>query len=253
MISNRRITLVLTSLCLALTSLYVSADSKLQDSQKVEQLEQFMSYLGFALAAATSDQKLINDPEVGDKGITANKVVATANTKYKEKLGSEFMNATGVDVYAQGRLALQESIREIVNEAQSSINAKGVGFKSFIPAVFRSKVSLKFNEKMLGKMRFHATAPQGLLRNRKHRPDAWEDKVMYGKFMLADYPKNQSYSESTMLDGKAAFRYIKPMYYGETCLSCHGDKKGEPDISGYPKEGAKLEDFAGAMSFTVYE
>jgi hypothetical protein len=238
---------------LVLTTFYVSADPKLQDSQKVEQLEQFMSYLGFALSTATSDQKLINDPEIADKGITADKIITTANTKYKEKSGEEFMNSSVDNVYSQGRRALQESIREIVNEAQSSINAKGVGFKGFIPAVFRSKVSLKFNEKMLGKMRFHATAPQGLLRNRKHRPDAWEDKVMYGKFMLADYPKNQPYSESTTLDSKATFRYIKPMYYGETCLSCHGNKKGEPDISGYPKEGAKLDDFAGAMSFTVFE
>lgn len=253
MFTIRRFILVFTSTCWALTANYVSADSKLKETQRVQHIEQIMTYLALAITAATTDQKLINNPDVGDKGITADKVIATANAQFKEKTGAEFMQSNDSDIYTQGRQALLNSIRELVNDEQSTINAKGVGFKGFLFAVFRSKVTLRFNEKMKGKMRFQATAPQELLRNRKHRPDEWEDKVMSGKFMLADYPKNQPYSETMTLDGKTAFRYIKPVYYGEPCLSCHGDKKGEPDISGYPKEGVKLGDFAGAMSFIVFE
>ena len=253
MFTARLGTALLASLCLLLPAASFSAETKLQDAQKVAHFEQFITYLSFALSAATSDQKLINDPEVGDKGITADKVIAATNAKFKEKIGADFMGEISLDIYAQGRKALQDSIREVINEAQSTINAKGVGFKGFIPASFRSKVSLRFNEKMRGKMQFHATAPHALLRNRKHRPDEWEDNVMSSKFMLASHPKNQHYSESTSLENKAAFRYIKPIYYGETCLSCHGEPKGDLDVSGYPKEGAKLNDFAGAMSFTVFE
>ena len=250
----RIITIFLSiSICSVFAMSTVSADAKLKDPQKVEQLEYMMSFLGFALTAATGDQALLNNPDIGDKGITADKVVANSDAKFKEKSGFSFLEGSHSDVYGQARKALIESIRDVVNDAQGSINTKGVGFKGFIPASFRSKVSLRFNEKMSGKMRFQATAPQGLLRNRKHRPDTWEDKIMYGKFMLADYPKNQPYSESTTVDGKTAFRYMKPLYYGEKCLACHGEAKGEPDISGYPKEGAKLDDFAGAMSFIVYE
>lgn len=253
MLTIRPFILAFTSLGLALMTNYVSADTKLKETQRVQHIEQFMTYLALAITAATTDQKLINDPDIGDKGITADKVIATANAQFKDKTGAEFMSTHASDIYTQGRQALLDSIRELVNESQSNINAKGVGFKGFLFAVFRSKVTLRFNEKMKGIMRFQATAPQGLLRNRKHRPDEWEDKVMYGKFMLADYPKNQPYSETTTLDGKAAFRYIKPIYYAEPCLACHGDKKGEPDVSGYPKEGVKLGDFAGAMSFIVFE
>lgn len=248
-----RIITALLSVYIAFAVGTVAADAKLKDPQKVEQLEHMITYLGLAIAAATSDQALINNPEIGDKGITAEKVLASSDAKFKEKTGAAFLEGLGSDIYSQARKALVEAIRDGVNDAQGTINAKGVGFKGFLFASFRSKVTLRFNEKMSGKMRFQATAPQGLLRNRKHRPDAWEDKIMYGKFMLADYPKNQSYSESTTVDGKNAFRYMKPLYYGEKCLACHGEAKGEPDISGYPKEGAKLDDFAGAMSFIVYE
>jgi hypothetical protein len=34
-------------------------------------------------------------------------------------------------------------------------------------------------------------------------------------------------------------------------LSCHGEPKGQPDVSGYKKEGAKEGDLGGAISVKV--
>ncbi len=39
-----------------------------------------------------------------------------------------------------------------------------------------------------------------------------------------------------------------PLYYGKGCMGCHGEPKGETDVSGYKKEGAKEGDLGGAVS-----
>ena len=52
--------------------------------------------------------------------------------------------------------------------------------------------------------------------------------------------------------GRDAFRVLVPEYYGAGCLRCHGEPKGEIDVTGYPKEGGKLGDLAGAISITLY-
>jgi len=43
-----------------------------------------------------------------------------------------------------------------------------------------------------------------------------------------------------------------PEYYGASCLSCHGGPKGEFDVTGYPKDGAKEGDLGGVISITLY-
>jgi hypothetical protein len=46
---------------------------------------------------------------------------------------------------------------------------------------------------------------------------------------------------------------MMPEYYGASCLSCHGQPKGEVDITGYPKEGAAAGDLSGAISITIFK
>ena len=36
------------------------------------------------------------------------------------------------------------------------------------------------------------------------------------------------------------------------CLTCHGEPKGEIDVTGYPKEGGKLGDLGGVISITLF-
>jgi len=46
-------------------------------------------------------------------------------------------------------------------------------------------------------------------------------------------------------------RVLLPLFYGKDCLSCHGTPKGERDVTGYPREGAKEGDLGGAISVKI--
>ena len=48
------------------------------------------------------------------------------------------------------------------------------------------------------------------------------------------------------------FRIAVPEYYAPSCLSCHGEPKGDVDMTGYPKEGAKAGDLGGVISITLF-
>ena len=53
--------------------------------------------------------------------------------------------------------------------------------------------------------------------------------------------------------GQPAFRLILPEYYKESCLACHGEPKGERDITGGKKEGGVLGELGGAISVTIFQ
>ena len=72
-------------------------------------------------------------------------------------------------------------------------------------------------------------------------------------FRKADYQKGKAFSEQSNVKGKDAFRFILPEYYGKSCLKCHGEPKGERDISGGKKEGGVLGELGGAISLIIYQ
>jgi hypothetical protein len=97
------------------------------------------------------------------------------------------------------------------------------------------------------------TAPEVLVRNRKSLPDPWEARVIEEVFSDPQRPKGGMYTEVTKVNGRPAFRMLLPEYYTESCLSCHGEPKGEIDITGYPKEGGKAGDLGGAISIVLFK
>lgn len=86
------------------------------------------------------------------------------------------------------------------------------------------------------------------IRNPANAPDAYEKQIL--KKFLNDR-KLTEYASVNTNNGKEYYRYMVPLYYDKSCLSCHGEPKGAVDISGYPKEGAHEGDFAGAISITA--
>ncbi|MER3423025.1 MAG: hypothetical protein C4293_07095, partial [Nitrospiraceae bacterium] len=48
-----------------------------------------------------------------------------------------------------------------------------------------------------------------------------------------------------------ALRLLYPLYTTRQCLVCHGGPKGEPDKTGYPREGLQLGQNAGAISVVI--
>ena len=153
----------------------------------------------------------------------------------------------------QGKLlgALKDAIVEVMDDNQTEINAKGTGFKGFIPAVFGRLVGESFARRAKGEAEIKITAPIDLVRNRKARPDAWEAEVISTKLLKADWPRGQAFS-AMVQDGRPAFRIMVPEYYAESCLACHGTPKGEMDKTGYPKEGGKVGDLGAVISITLY-
>lgn len=209
------------------------------------------TYFRSARAVISKNQANINDASKGDKGLSASAVVAEADKNYKAAAGQDVSAASGQK--AALLKALQGAVSETMNEAQDLINEKGVGFKGFLPAVFAGQVASKFSSSQGGVAEIKLTAPKDYVRNRANRPDKWEEGVIEGKFKSGSHEKGKHISETTQKKGKDAFRLILPEYYGESCLSCHGDPKGELDITGGKKEGGKLGELGGAISVVIYK
>ncbi len=205
-----------------------------------------------ARTVISDSEGLINDPALGDKHLTGQKVLADAIKRYQKATG---IDPTKIDPASRnGRLmsAMMNAIVAVMNDNQKTINEKGIGFKGLIPAVFGRLVSESFNGLAKGEAEIKITAPPDLVRNRKALPDAWETKVIETKLLSPDWPHGQSYSATVDIDGRTAYRIAVPEYYTQSCLACHGMPKGELDITGYPKEGRKLGDLGGVMSITLF-
>jgi hypothetical protein len=197
-------------------------------------------------------QDLINNPDVGDKRLDGKTVLAEALDIYKESTGED---AAAIDQKSRRSRLLRaemDAIVEVMNANQQILNRRGVGFKDFIPAVFERQVNEAFDKRAAAVAAIKVTAPPELVRNRDARPDVWETDVIRDKLLAATWPKGQVYTALAESDGRLAFRMAVPEYYAASCMSCHGGPKGEIDISGYPKEGAKQGELGGVFSITLY-
>ncbi len=214
--------------------------------KEMEQTAQLLTtFLNAGRLIVDRHQSLINDPGKGDKGFTP-KV-------FEQLVSDEFFRQTRIDLrhpspalptLAQELLAtLLVASKEVVEDAQFVINQRGIGYKNFIPATFGSQAARKFSN------RSRATIKQTTLnpRNLKNTPDAYEETVLN---RLA----SQSASTDPVVewvDGGGVLRTMMPIYYSEDCLACHGNPKGILDISGYPREGARAGELAGAISIQI--
>lgn len=198
-------------------------------------------------------QDLINDPERADKGIDGESVVAEAVERYTQSEGVPPITTDMPELDRRLTQALMDSMAEIVEEHEAQIDTPGVGFKGFIPAVYGRLVSERFNEKVGTEALMKVTAPLELVRNRKALPDEWERGVIETRFLRPDWTEGEAFTETTERDGRPATRMLIPEYYSASCLTCHGQPKGEVDLTGYPKEGGEEGDLAGAISITFFE
>lgn len=201
----------------------------------------------------SANQSLINNADIGDKSFTGEKLLNEAEVDYLERVGSPLI---GDDLSARDRRLLEaqrQAIRKVVDAHQEEINRPGVGFKGFIPATFARLVNEEFGVIAGQEARIRVTAPPDLVRNRKARPDPWEQNILESRLLAADWPKGEIFTEEVEFEGRPAFRMLLPEYYSESCLTCHGEPRGEMDITNYPKEGRKEGDLAGAISIVIFK
>jgi hypothetical protein len=205
-----------------------------------------------ARAVIAAHQDLINDPRGEDKGLTSEVVLDETIARFQRDNG--FDPRTVEPDTRMGRLfqAQIAAIREVVDEHQETINRPGLGFKGFVPAVFGRLVNERFKDKVGDEAQIKVTAPAVLVRNRGARPDAWETQHIETKLLDPAWPTGQVFTAVTEQDGREAFRMLVPEYYTAGCLSCHGEPKGEIDITGYPMEGGQLNDLGGVISITLF-
>ncbi len=85
-------------------------------------------------------------------------------------------------------------------------------------------------------------------RNAQNAPDEFELNALQ-QFRID--PELKEYWSTATIEGKEVFRYMAPLEINESCLSCHGQPKGEIDVTGYAKEGYEIGDSGGALSLIM--
>ncbi len=196
------------------------------------------------------NQTLIDDPHKGDKGFTPD--------VFEQQLIEEFRKETTVDLRTLATTpssilipplakellpAFVLASKEVVREAQVVINQRGIGYKNFIPATYGSQAARRFTSQSHVRLKQTTLQP----RNPKNEPDEYEASVLK---WLSGRPNAEAYV-SELTDKGRTLRVVMPIYYVKDCLKCHGEPRGDLDISGYPKEGAHEGDLAGAITVTV--
>lgn len=196
--------------------------------------------------AIAANQPLINDASKGDKGFTPDVFAKQIAEKFKARTNVDLGNlkGSGVPELAQKLLPeLVEAAKQTVDNNQDKINKPGVPYKGFTPAHFGTQTAKVFSDKTSIYMK--QTTTDELLRNPTNKADAFESGMMK-KFGDSAYPRQGDKIASETTGGDV--RVMLPLFYGKGCMGCHGGPKGEMDVSGYKKEGAKEGDLGGAIS-----
>src|SRR5262245_29291010 len=198
------------------------------------------------------NQERINNPDIGDKGLDGKAVLDQSVKIYQEATKTDPLKVDPSSPHGRLLRAQMDAIVEVMDSNQKAINAPGVGFKAFFPATLSRSVNESFAKRAAGDAEMKMTAPIELIRNRKARPDQWEAEVIRDKLLAPNWPKGQLFAAVVSSNGRPAFRIAVPEYYAASCLSCHGGPKGQIDVTGYPKEGAKEGDRGAVISITLY-
>ncbi|HZS12171.1 MAG TPA: DUF3365 domain-containing protein [Nitrospirales bacterium] len=234
------VTLVVGALLVAAMNAPVWAATETETAELILKLMQ----AGRSVVAA--HQEMINDSRKADKGFTPEIFGDRVIQRYRQDTNIDLRNPNVSPGTAKLLWALLDSGKEVVGEFQPVINKPGVGFKGFIPAKWGRMAADKFTQKT--GLRLKLTSLN--YRWPGNRPDDFEMDVLK-LFQDPNYPKGKDYFKTIMVDGRPQLRIMTPEYVKPACLQCHGEPKGEKDITGMKKEGYKDGDVAGAISLTV--
>lgn len=196
-------------------------------------------------------QSTINNPRIGDKGFSS--------SVFEGQLRAEFQTRTRHDLHNLAVAPMPDSAKHLllrlaffmqkaVHDVQPDINKKGIGFKGFIPATFGTQVAYSFSKDTGLKLR--QIGPPGTEpRNPDNKPNEQEEQLLYA--VQKNHPRVGDHIVEQQLADVRGVRVMLPLFYSKQCLACHGNPKGQVDISGYPKEGFKEGDLGGAISIVL--
>jgi len=233
-------TLVLSILWLTLSVPSVHA------ANETETAELLLKLMQSGRSVIASHQELINDAHKADKGFTADVFVERLIQRYKQDTNIDLRNPAVSAATSKLLWSFLDSGKEVVGNFQPLINRPGIGFKGLIPAKWGRMAAEKFTERTGVRMKLTSLN----YRWPGNRPDDFETEVLK-MFQDPGYPKGKDYIKNVTVEGRPAYRVMTPEYMKPACLSCHGEPKGEKDITGMKKEGYRDGEVAGAISIVI--
>ena len=128
-----------------LISLLAGAGSMAKTTAGDEEIALSLATLLRSARAVISDKQThINNPEIGDKGLSPAVVVGIAKENYQKATGRDLDGIDPTSGHGQLIAAELQAITNVMAAAQDTINEQGVGLKGFLPAVFARLVTQKF-------------------------------------------------------------------------------------------------------------
>jgi len=247
---NGKASTFITGNCIALTfSITIAWAGPIEEASETGRLLAILLDAGRSTIAKNQD--LINDASKADKGYTSQVFQRQVAEDFQRRTGVALTNLEEAKIpeMAKPLLArLMEEAKKTIDTYQSVINVSGFAYKGLIPATFGTETATRFQS--WSGIYMKQTAPSHLVRNPKNKPDDYESAV-FSRFATSnsDQAPDKVFSEVTD-DGKYV-RVLLPLFYQKACLSCHGEPKGQRDISGYPREGAREGELGGAISVKI--
>ena len=147
---------------LAMAALCVPVAYGVANEDDIATGERLAALVRASRSVISSHQTLINDKFIGEKNLTGDRVVEESLAIYSESGEQSLPNASFTPAEKQLFDAQIAAIREIVDENQEIIDAKGVGFKGFIPATFARLVNERLEKKVGERAKIKVTAPEDL-------------------------------------------------------------------------------------------
>src|SRR6476620_8313875 len=193
------------------------------------------------------NQDLINDASKGDKGFTSAVFEKQVLAVFEQRTGINLSNSNG-QLPAMARPLLDRLLEEskrTIQSYQTPINIAGISYKGLIPATFGTETAKRLQT--WSGIYLRQIAPEKFLRNSKNKPDQYEADVLKALAEQASV-SGESQPKWEITDGGNTLRLMLPLYYNKASLDCHGEPKGQRDISGYPREGGKEGELGGAIS-----
>jgi general secretion pathway protein A len=194
------------------------------------------------------NQALINDKTRGDKGFTPEVFERQLFNVFRERTGIDLASLADAKIPEMAKPLLKrllEESKKTLASYQTVINIPGLEYKGLIPATFGTETAARFQS--WSGIYLKQTAPTKLLRNPKNKPDDFELATF--EQLASSKPSEQPDATiNETRESEKTVRVILPLYYSKACLGCHGEPKGERDLTGYPREGGREGELGGAIS-----
>jgi general secretion pathway protein A len=222
-----------------------------QETDALETARLLATLLDAGRVTIAKHQNLINDPTKADKGFTVEVFERHLAQEFfqRTKIALDRLDQEQIPAMAKPLLArLLEESKKTIASYQVVINILGIPYKGLIPATFGTETASRFQTWSGVYMR--QIAPTSLLRNTKNKPDSYEAAV-FDRLTAPTSSTTTDIAFGEIVENGASARLLLPLFYSQPCLACHGEPKGQRDITGYQREGAKEGDLGGAISVKI--